>query len=64
VNAVQHLRDYGTFSPIKRDRGRTKSRRDLDLEPEILQAVVQFAERCTNRIYILVHHLKPEDPSR
>jgi hypothetical protein len=39
VNAVQHLRDYGTFSPVNRDRGRSKSRRVLDLEPEILQAV-------------------------
>jgi hypothetical protein len=39
VNAVQHLRDYGTFSPINRDRGRSKSGRVLDLEPEILQAV-------------------------
>jgi hypothetical protein len=39
VNAVQHLRDYGTFSPANRDRGRSRSRRVLDLEPEILQAV-------------------------
>jgi hypothetical protein len=39
VNAVQHLRDYGTFSPVNRNRGRSRSRRVLDLEPEILQAV-------------------------
>jgi hypothetical protein len=37
VNAVQHLRNYGTFSPINRDRGRSRSRRVLDLEPEILK---------------------------
>jgi hypothetical protein len=37
VNAVQHLRDYGTFSPANRDRGRSRSRRVLDLQPEILQ---------------------------
>jgi hypothetical protein len=39
VNAVQHLRDYGTFSPVNRNRGRSRSRRVLDLEPEILHAV-------------------------
>jgi hypothetical protein len=39
VNAVQHLRDYGTFSPVNRNRGRSRSRRLLDLEPEILQVV-------------------------
>jgi hypothetical protein len=39
VNAVQQLRDYGTFSPVNRNRGRSRSRRVLDLEPEILQAV-------------------------
>jgi hypothetical protein len=39
VNAVQHLRDYGTFSSVNRNRGRSRSRRVLDLEPEILQAV-------------------------
>jgi hypothetical protein len=32
VNAVQHLRDYGTFSPVNRNRGRSRSRRVLDLE--------------------------------
>jgi hypothetical protein len=25
VNAVQHLRDYGTFSPVNRNRGRSRS---------------------------------------
>jgi hypothetical protein len=41
VNAVLHLRDYCycTFNPINRHRGRSISRRVLDLEPEILQAV-------------------------
>jgi hypothetical protein len=39
VNAVQHLRDYGTFSPVNRNRGCSRSRSVLDLEPEILQAV-------------------------
>jgi hypothetical protein len=39
VNAVQHLRDYGTFSPVNRNRGRSRSRRVLDLKPVILQAV-------------------------
>jgi hypothetical protein len=39
VNAVQHLRDYGTFSPVNRNRGRSRCRRVLDLESEILQAV-------------------------
>ncbi|KAH0814445.1 hypothetical protein GEV33_008345 [Tenebrio molitor] len=34
-----HLRNYGTFSPVNRNRGRSRSRRVLDLEPEILQAV-------------------------
>jgi hypothetical protein len=37
VNAVQHLSDYGTFGLINRDRGRSRSRRVLDLQPEILQ---------------------------
>jgi hypothetical protein len=32
VNAVQHLRDYDTFSPVNRNRGRSRSRRVLDLE--------------------------------
>jgi hypothetical protein len=36
VNAVQHSRDYGL---LNRDRSRSRSRRVLDLEPEILQAV-------------------------
>jgi hypothetical protein len=36
VNAVQHLTDYG---PVNRDRGGSRSRRVLDLKPEILQAV-------------------------
>jgi hypothetical protein len=34
VNAVQHLRDCGTFSPVKRDQGRSRFRRVLDLEPD------------------------------
>jgi hypothetical protein len=39
VSVVQHLRDYGTFSLIIRSRDRSRSRRVLDLEREILQAV-------------------------
>jgi hypothetical protein len=45
VNAVQH---YGTFNPINRDRGRSRSRRVLDLEPEILQAVEEEANVIRN----------------
>jgi hypothetical protein len=80
VNAVQHLRDYGTFSPVNRDRGRSRSRRILDLEPEILQAVEEEPNvRCRRlalrigissfTIWRMLHeqrvqHLKPEDPPR
>jgi hypothetical protein len=46
VNAVQH---YGTFNPINRDRGRSRSRRVLDLEPEILQAVEKKPNVIRNR---------------
>jgi hypothetical protein len=46
VNAVQH---YGTFNPINRDRGRSRSRRVLDLEPEILQAVEEEPNVIRNR---------------
>jgi hypothetical protein len=75
VNAVQHLRDYGTFSPVNRDRGHSRSRRILDLEPEILQPNVS-CRRLALRIGLSsftiwrtlheqrVQHLKPEDPPR
>jgi hypothetical protein len=46
MDAVQHLRDYGTFSPTNRDRARSRSRRVLDLEPEILQAVEEEPNGC------------------
>ena len=39
ISAVQHLRDHGRFQPVAVDRGRTRSQRTLNAEPQILDAV-------------------------
>ena len=39
ISAVQLLRDHGRFQPVAVDRGRTRSQRTLNAEPQILDAV-------------------------
>jgi hypothetical protein len=65
VNAVQHLRNYGTFSsPINLDRGRPRSRGVLNLEPEILQAVEEEPNVSCRRFALRIQFHNLENAAR
>jgi hypothetical protein len=53
VNAVQHLRDYGTFSSVLSTKNQMLVADDLHYE--LTFPVLQFGERCTNKDYILIN---------
>ncbi|KAJ8943798.1 hypothetical protein NQ318_012443 [Aromia moschata] len=50
VSTVQRLRDYGSFAPGVHDRGRTRSRRVMDAEEQILEAVEDDPSLSTRRL--------------
>ncbi|KAJ8962876.1 hypothetical protein NQ318_001284 [Aromia moschata] len=51
VSTVQRLRDYGSFAPRVHDRGRrTRSRRVMDAEEQILEAVEDDPSLSTRRL--------------
>jgi hypothetical protein len=52
VNAVQHLRDYGTFTPVLSTKNRMLVADDFHYE--LTFPVLQFGERGTNRDYIRI----------
>ncbi|KAJ8954712.1 hypothetical protein NQ318_011405 [Aromia moschata] len=50
VSTVQRLRYYGSFAPRVHDRGRTRSRRVMDAEEQILEAVEDDPSLSTKRL--------------
>ena len=52
ANVTQHLREPGSFALCTLDRGRQRTDRILDLEPEILDAVENEPQISTRRLVI------------
>lgn len=52
IKNVQHLRDHGTFKPQTQDRGRVRTRRILDVEPQILHTVEAEPGISTRRLAV------------
>jgi hypothetical protein len=50
ANTVQHLREHGFFKQQAHDRGRTRTRRVLLIEPQILDAVEAEPGVSTRRL--------------
>jgi hypothetical protein len=60
TSSVQRLRDTGKFHPRTQDRGRDRSQRVLDIEPQILEAVEANSGTSTRRVALQVgvsHHV-------
>jgi hypothetical protein len=60
TSPVQRLRDTGKFHPRTQDRGRDRSQRVLDVEPQILEAVEANSGTSTRRVALQVgvsHHV-------
>jgi hypothetical protein len=60
TSPVQRLRDTGKFHPRTQDRGRDRSQRVLDVEPQILEAVEANSGKSTRRVALRVgvsHHV-------
>jgi hypothetical protein len=60
TSSVQRLRDTGKFHPRTQDRGRDRSQRVLDIEPQILEAVEANSGTNTRRVALQVgvsHHV-------